>query len=74
VLPDAASGQGPGTLAGPPAGGVTVQGGYGGVFAVMVQFVSEQDICQGAGFLLNAAVRTLSPALRDKLREGRVPG
>ena len=39
VLPDAASGQGPGTrqLAGHKA--VTVQGGYGALFAVMVQIL-----------------------------------
>ena len=36
VLPDAASGQGPGTL-GQKA--VTVQGGYGALFAVMVQIL-----------------------------------
>ena len=39
VLPDAATGQGPGT---PPRRGqkaVTVQGGYGALFAVMVQIL-----------------------------------
>jgi hypothetical protein len=68
VLPDAASGQSPGTrhLAGQKA--VTVQRGYGALFAVMVQFllsitsvavrfVLEPEISQGAGFKLRADER-----------------
>jgi len=68
VLPDAASGQGPGTPRQRGQKFVTVQGGYGVLFAVMVQIllsitrvavqaISEPEICHGAGFKLRADAR-----------------
>jgi len=65
VLPDAASGQGPGTLARKLS---RCKEGMARVFAVMVQIllsitsvavqtVSEPGICQGAGFKLCADAR-----------------
>ena len=77
VLPDDSTGQGPGTLTSfahrndfSREGGkaVTVQGGYGALFAVMVQIllritsvavqiVSEPEIYHGAGFKLRADAR-----------------
>jgi hypothetical protein len=65
VLPDASTGQGPGTLAGKLS---RCKEGMARVFAVMVQIllsitsvavqiVSEPKICQGAGFKLRADAR-----------------
>jgi hypothetical protein len=51
VLPDASTGQGPGTPSTRGQKTVTVQGGYGALFAIQVQSFIEHYACRGTSLI-----------------------